>query len=89
MPVLKFTLTAEQLATLSPKQRAFYQEARRAFQSNMPESTFLSSFFSDRPTSPLFESKDKKAVTDSPLYVVLREMWLELGVNQGTLKRPV
>jgi len=45
--------------------------------------------FAFGPRSPLFSrTRSQQDVLKHPLYLALREMWLELGVQQGRITRP-
>ena len=88
MPEVKLTLNDSELSELSARGRRLYEEARGAFEEGVPENEFLSRFLSGHPASPLFDNLiDRKAVLVSPLYMVFKNMWLELGVLHGAMKR--
>lgn len=67
--------------------RAFLQRARENFERNMDWLAFEEFAFGMH--SPLFaQTRSHRDVRENPLYVALRDMWLELGVRQGYIAHP-
>jgi hypothetical protein len=68
--------------TLSAKERDFLREAEKRYRANTNWFDFEDFAFGMR--SPLFSrQRSHLDVLKHPLYIALREMWLELGVKQG------
>ncbi len=63
-------------------EKKFLERARRLFAENTDWLEFEGFAFGMR--SPVFaKTRSHKKVVESPLYIALRDMWLELGVRQG------
>lgn len=71
---------------MTDKEIAFYTEAIRKFAENVDWMAFDEFSFGSR--SPLYKRHDThQAILKDPLYLVLKDMWLQLGVQQGKIKR--
>lgn len=67
---------------LSPEERNFLREAETKYRSNTNWFEFEDFAFGMR--SPLFSRRRSHLdVLRHPLYIALKEMWLDLGVRQG------
>lgn len=74
------------LKHLRKSQREFYDRALELYRDNESWLRFEEFAFGSR--SPLY--KDRKShleVVKDPLYLVLEDMWIQLGVQQGMIKR--
>jgi hypothetical protein len=70
------------LKDLTPDERTFYQLAVKKYRANVDWLAFEEYAFGMR--SPIYQrQRSHLDVIDTPLYVALREMWLDLGVKQG------
>ena len=70
---------------LNEAERAFLERARRMFAENTNWLEFEGFAFGMR--SPVFaKTRSHKNILEHPLYIALRDMWLELGVRQGVVK---
>lgn len=79
---------AVELTGLTERQKRFYQEAVEKFQQN----TYWLAFdaFAFGAMSPIYAArKSHLEVLKDPLYQALKDMCLQLGVQQGTIKRNV
>jgi hypothetical protein len=66
---------------------AFLRRARENFERNMDWLEFEEFAFGMR--SPIFSrGRTHRDVRENPLYIELRDMWLELGVRQGYIAKP-
>ena len=80
-PKTKFSV---ELGSLTDRERAFYEMAVRQFQRNVDWFAFDELVFS--PKSPIYaRRRSHLEVLRDPLYVALKEMWLQLGVQQGMI----
>src|ERR1041385_5403319 len=69
---------------LTADERAFLQHARRKFEEGVDWLEFEDFAFGSR--SPLYApARSHQDVLQHPLYVALKEMWLDLGVRQGRI----
>ena len=69
------------LSTLSPAETAFYRQAYSYFKKGMDWRSFHSFAFGLQ--SPIYANRrSQKEVTARPLFLALRDMWLQLGINQ-------
>src|SRR5437868_15122084 len=67
---------------LSPEERDFLRQAEKKYRSNANWFEFEDFAFGMK--SPLFSShRSHIDVLRHPLYLALKEMWLDLGVKQG------
>lgn len=67
---------------LTPDEESFLHRAERKFADNADWFEFEDFAFGSR--SPLYsKTRSQKDVLAHPLYVALKDMWLELGVRQG------
>jgi hypothetical protein len=67
---------------LSPEERDFLRQAEKKFRSNANWFEFEDFAFGMR--SPLFSrQRSHLDVLRHPLYLALKEMWLDLGIRQG------
>ena len=74
-----------QTTALSIEERTFLRRARAKFEQNTDWLAFEDFAFGSR--SPLFtKTRSHQDILQHPLYLALREMWLELGVRQGKVK---
>src|SRR5687767_221459 len=74
--------TPAQLETLTADERQFLRLAQQKFRAN--EDWFEFESFAFGMDSPLFtRSRSHLEVLAHPLYLVLKEMWLDLGRKQG------
>lgn len=75
--------TLEQPVTgLNEEEQAFLKAARRLFDENTDWFEYESFVFGMQ--SPVFsKTRSHKKVVDSPLYIALRDMWIQLGIRQG------
>jgi hypothetical protein len=70
------------LGDLDAARKRLYETAVEQFQKNASWFGFERFVFSY--TSPLFSAARNRAdVIDDPLYAALKDMWLQLGINQG------
>ncbi len=70
------------LSKLTENEKAFYERAAKAFRRNMEWFSFDQFVFS--PRSPIYgRHRSHLEVLRDPLYLALRDMWVELGVRQG------
>lgn len=70
------------LGTLDAAKRRLYQAALDRFQEHASWFDFEQFVFSY--TSPLFaQSRNRADVVNDPLYAALKDMWLQLGIDQG------
>lgn len=70
------------LGELSEKKKKFYEKALEKFQKNIDWLEFDDFAFNYR--SPVFKAKN---VLSSPLYRAMCDMSMQLGVQQGKIKR--
>ena len=69
-------------SSLTPEELAFLARARENFRANMNWLEFEELAFGSR--SPIFaKTRSHRNVVEHPLYIALKDMWLELGVRQG------
>lgn len=74
------------LSTLNEGERTFYRRALRKFMQNTPWLAFDS--FAFGMMSPLYRGRTSHLeVLRSPLYLALKNMSLQLGVQQGMIAR--
>lgn len=75
--------TLEQTVTgLNEREQAFLAVTRRMFAENTDWFEFESFAFGMQ--SPVFsKTRSHKNVLQNPLYIALRDMWIELGIRQG------
>jgi|SRR5450830_670721 hypothetical protein len=74
------------LSTLNESERIFYRRALRKFMQDTPWLAFDSFVFG--MMSPLYRGRTSHLeVLRSPLYLVLKNMSLQLGVQQGMITR--
>ncbi|MEA2463493.1 MAG: hypothetical protein QOJ98_1240 [Acidobacteriota bacterium] len=72
---------------LTPEEQHFLTRAQAKFAESMNWLEFED--FAFGPRSPLFSrTRSQQDVLKHPLYTALREMWLELGVQQGRVAAP-
>jgi len=70
------------LSHLDSERKHFYQSALEKLGKNVPWLDFEDFAFSFG--SPVFRaSRNRREVLSDPLYVVLKDMWLRLGIRQG------
>jgi hypothetical protein len=70
------------LTTLSADQKRFYQSAIEQLDANVDWIEFENFAFSFG--SPIFKaSYDRQDVLTDPLFIVLKDIWLRLGIRQG------
>ncbi|HYC93067.1 MAG TPA: hypothetical protein VEO54_27930 [Thermoanaerobaculia bacterium] len=73
------------MAQLTQEEDAFLRRARKKSAENADWFEFEDFAFGSR--SPLYsKTRSHKDVLTHPLYVALKDMWLELGVRQGKVK---
>ena len=73
------------MSHLTREEDAFLRRARTKFEQNSDWFEFEDFAFGSR--SPLYaKTRSHKDVLTHPLYVALKDMWLELGVRQGKVK---
>lgn len=73
------------MAHLTPEEDAFLGRARKKFEQNADWFDFEDFAFGSR--SPLYSrTRSHRDVLTHPLYIALKDMWLELGVRQGKVK---
>ena len=81
------TATHRPVEALTADETSFLRRAEERFKQNMNWLEFEELAFGMR--SPLFARKrSHQNVVEHPLYVALRDMWLELGVRQGYIANP-
>jgi hypothetical protein len=79
------TVIERPTTSLNQKEQAFLKAAKRLFNENVDWFEFESFAFGMH--SPVFaKSRSHSKVVESPLYLALRDMWLELGVRQGKVR---
>jgi hypothetical protein len=70
------------LTTLNADQKRFYQSAIEQLDANVDWIEFENFAFSFG--SPIFKaSHDRQEVLTDPLFIVLKDIWLRLGIRQG------
>lgn len=70
------------LTSLDAVKKRFYQSAIEQLEANVDWIDFENFAFSFG--SPLFKSsRDRQEVLSDPLFLVLKDMWLRLGIRQG------
>jgi hypothetical protein len=70
------------LGELDTEKKHLYERAQKLFRSNASWFAFEQVVFTY--TSPLFHrSRNRADVFNDPLYKALKEMWLQLGIDQG------
>jgi hypothetical protein len=70
------------LSNLDSERKRFYQSAVEKFDRNIDWLEFEEFAFSFN--SPVFKtSRNRSEVLSDPLYLVLKDMWLRLGIRQG------
>ncbi|HKS25632.1 MAG TPA: hypothetical protein VJZ76_22780 [Thermoanaerobaculia bacterium] len=75
------------LGPLDDEKRRLFEAAYGRFRQNTSWFEFEQLVFSW--TSPLFRSaKSRSDVLNDPLYLALKDMWLQLGINQGFVAKP-
>ena len=75
------------LSHLDSERKRFYQSALEKLDQNIPWLEFEDFAFSFG--SPVFRaSQNRRAVLSDPLYLVLKNMWLRLGIRQGLVAPP-
>ena len=75
------------LGTLNDEKRRLFEAAHERFRKNTNWFEFEQLVFSF--TSPLFRNaKSRAEVLTDPLYTALKDMWLQLGINQGFVAKP-
>lgn len=75
-----------ELGNLTDDEKAFYLKALGRFQRNEDWLSFDELFFS--PRSPIYSKRRSHLdVLGDPLYLALKDMWLQLGVQQGMIAR--
>ena len=75
----------EPITGLNEAEQAFLDRARKLFAANTDWFEFEGFAFGMR--SPVFaKTRSHKKVVESPLYIALRDMWLQLGVQQGMVR---
>lgn len=79
------TGTKIDIGLLTAEEKEFYKEAVRKFRRNIDWLDFDEFAFGMR--SPIYRNeKSHLSVIRKPLYVALKEMWLQLGVRQGMVR---
>jgi hypothetical protein len=74
----------ERESGLNPEELGFLARARGKFIENTDWFQFEDFAFGMR--SPVFsKTRSHKNVLENPLYIALKDMWLELGVRQGRI----
>lgn len=77
--------TLRQDDVLTADEQRFLSRGREKFAENVDWLEFEEFAFGSR--SPLFnKTRSQQDVLKHPLYLALREMWLDLGVRQGRIK---
>lgn len=75
------------LSHLDSERKRFYQSAIEKLDQNIPWLEFEDFAFSFG--SPVFRaSRNRREVLSDPLYVVLKDIWLRLGISQGLVAPP-
>src|SRR6266576_1010088 len=75
------------LSHLDSERKRFYQLALGKLDENVPWLEFEDFAFSFG--SPVFRaSRNRREVLSDPLYVVLKDIWLRLGIRQGLVAPP-
>jgi hypothetical protein len=73
------------LLTLNDDEQKFYRAARQRFDDGVPWFDFDDFAFGSG--SPLYRGRaSHHEVLQHPLYIALKDMWLELGVRQGRIR---
>jgi len=73
------------LAALSDEEQRFYRAAKERSDNGIPWFDFDDFAFGSN--SPLYRGRaSHHEVLQHPLYIVLKDMWLELGVRQGRVR---
>ena len=74
-----------ELTGLTEEKAKFYRQAVERFRKNVDWLVFEEFVFG--PMSPLYsDRKSRLEVIEDRLYLVLEDMWLQLGVQQGMVK---
>jgi len=77
-------LTKKDLNALTDDERAFYHLALKRYRADADWLAFEDLAFGMR--SPIYQrQRSHLDVLQHPLYIALREMWLDLGVKQGMI----
>src|SRR5688500_17069946 len=72
---------------MTPEEQHFLSRAQAKFAEGMEWLAFEDFVFG--PRSPLFSrTRSQQDILKHPLYLALRQMWLELGVQQGRIAAP-
>jgi hypothetical protein len=75
------------LSHVDSERKRFYQSALDKLDQNIPWLEFEDFAFSFG--SPVFRaSRNRREVLNDPLYVVLKDIWLRLGIRQGLVAPP-
>jgi len=75
-----------ELGSLAGSERTFYEKAVRQFRQNVDWFSFEDFLFS--PGSPIYaQRRSHLEVLRDPVYLALKDMWLQLGVQQGMIAR--
>ena len=70
------------LGDLEAEKKRFFETAQKQFRSNVSWFAFEQAVFSY--TSPLFRrSRNRADVVHDPVFKALKDMWLQLGIDQG------
>src|SRR6266550_7951341 len=70
------------LSNLDKERKRFYETALQMLEDNVDWLEFEDFAFSF--SSPVFKtSRNRREVLSDPLYLVLKDMWLRLGIRQG------
>ena len=77
--------TLERDSAMAAEEAAFLAKARRKFKENVDWLDFEDFAFGMR--SPLFgKARSQQDILRHPLYLALKEMWIDLGIRQGKMK---
>lgn len=81
---MKRILTKKNLIVLADDERAFYQLALKRYRADTNWLAFEDFAFGMK--SPIYQrQRSHLDVLQHPLYLALREMWLDLGIKQGMI----
>ena len=76
---------SETVLDLNELEERFYLQAVEKFKQNLPWNEFDE--FAFGPLSPIYNNERKSLeVMKNPLYGVLEDMWIQLGIQQSCVK---
>lgn len=74
------------LRSLTEQEKKFWQHAKERFEANIKWIDFEELVFGT--ASPIYENcVSHLEVMETPLYLALEKLWIELGIRQGHIKK--